>query len=177
MLTKEFIGQAFGIVGLLMFVLSFQCKENKKLIFVQGIGGMMFFLNFLLIGAYGGALFNLTILVRGLLYMKKDNKIWKPVVVEILFTIAYVYSLSLVKDSLLQIVLTTLPYLSLLVMSVLMWKGNGKKIRIFQTVALSPSWLIHNIFNFTLGGILAEIFNIISAVVSLIRFKEKNDTV
>ena len=147
MLTKEFIGQLFGIVGLLMFVLSFQCKENKKLI-----------------------------LVRGPLYMKKDNKIWKPVVVEILFTIAYVYSLSLVKDSLLQIVLTTLPYLSLLVMSVLMWKDDGKKIRIFQTVALSPSWLIHNIFNFTLGGILAEIFNIISAVVSLIRFKEKDDT-
>lgn len=172
MFTKEIIGQIFGIIGLLMFVFSFQCKESKKLVFIQGIGGMMFFLNFMLIGAYGGALFNLTVLVRGLLYTKKDNKIWKPVVVDILFTIAYVYSLILVKDNLLQIVLTTLPYISLVIMSVLMWKDDGKKIRIFQTVALSPSWLIHNIFNFTLGGILAEVFNIISAIVSLIRFKK-----
>ena len=173
--TKEIIGQIFGIFGLLLFVLSFQCKNSKKLVFVQGIGGMMFFINFLLIGAYGGALFNLTILIRGLLYAKKDNKIWKPLAVEVLFTVAYVYSLTLIKGDVLQIVLTTLPYVSLLVMSVLMWKEDGKKIRYFQVSALSPAWLIHNIFNFTLGGILAEIFNIVSAAVSLVRFRNHGD--
>ena len=173
--VKEIIGQAFGIVGLLLFVLSFQCKSSKKLVFVQGLGGLMFFINFLLIEAYGGALFNLTILIRGLLYAKKDEKIWKPALVELLFTVAYIYSLVLVKDNILQIVLTTLPYISLLVMSVLMWKENGKLIRRFQIAALSPSWLIHNIFNFTLGGILAEIFNITSAVISLVRFKTQKD--
>lgn len=63
MTTKEIIGQIFGIFGLLMFVLSFQCKNSKKLVLVQGIGGLLFFVNFMLIGAYGGALFNLTILI------------------------------------------------------------------------------------------------------------------
>lgn len=172
--VKEIIGQIFGIFGLLMFVLSFQCKNSKKLVFVQGIGGMMFFINFLLIGAYGGALFNLTILIRGLLYMKKDKKIWKPVIVEALFTVAYIYSLTLIKGDVLQIILTTLPYVSLLIMSIFMWNENGKFIRYFQVGALSPSWLIHNIFNFTLGGILAELFNIASAIVSLVRFTHKN---
>lgn len=173
---KEIIGQIFGIFGLVIFVLSFQCKDSKKLVFVQGLGGMMFFLNFILIGAYGGALFNLTILVRGILYMKIDNKIWKPALVEILFTIAYVYSLTLVNGNVIQIILTTLPYVSLVVMSILMWMDNGKAIRVFQITALSPAWLIHNIFNFTVGGILAEVFNIISAVVSLVRFKNKKST-
>ena len=73
MSVKEIIGQIFGVFGLLMFVLSFQCKNSKKLVFVQGIGGLMFFINFLLIGAYGGALFNLTILIRGLLYKNKNT--------------------------------------------------------------------------------------------------------
>lgn len=172
---KELIGQIFGIFGLIMFVLSFQCKESKKLVLVQGIGGMMFFVNFLLIGAYGGALFNLTILVRGLLYAKKDGKLWKPIFVETMFTVAYIYSLTLINGNILQVILTTLPYVSLLVMSILMWKENGKLIRLFQVSALSPAWLIHNIFNFTLGGILAEVFNIISALVSLIRFKMKEE--
>lgn len=172
---KELIGQIFGIFGLILFVVSFQCKDSKKLVLVQGIGGMMFFINFLLIGAYGGAFFNLTVLVRGLLYTKKDNKIWRPLLVELLFTAAYIYSLVLVKGDILQIVLTTLPYISLLVISVLMWKENGKYIRRFQIAALSPSWLIHNIFNFTLGGILAELFNITSAIVSLVRFKNTNE--
>ena len=173
--TKELIGQIFGIFGLLMFAFSFQLKSSKKLIFVQGIGGMMFFINFLLIGAYGGALFNLTILVRGLLYLKKDNKIWKPILVEALFTVAYIYSLTLIEGNVLQIILTTLPYISLLIMSVLMWKENGKLIRVFQVGTLSPSWLIHNIFNFTLGGILAELLNMISAIVSLVRFKNQKE--
>jgi len=172
---KEIIGQIFGIIGLIVFVLSFQCKNSKKLVLVQGIGGLMFFINFILIEAYGGALFNLTILIRGLLYMKKDNKIIKPLIVEILFTLAYIYSLTLVSGNMLQIVLTTLPYISLLIMSVLMWKENGKLIRYFQIATLSPSWLIHNIFNFTLGGILAEVFNIISAVISIFRFKEHKE--
>ena len=173
--TKELIGQIFGIFGLLMFAFSFQLKSSKKLIFVQGIGGMMFFINVLLIGAYGGALFNLTILVRGLLYLKKDNKIWKPILVEALFTVAYIYSLTLIEGNVLQIILTTLPYISLLIMSVLMWKENGKLIRVFQVGTLSPSWLIHNIFNFTLGGILAELLNMISAIVSLVRFKNQKE--
>lgn len=168
---KELVGQIFGIFGLLIFVFSFQCKNSKKLVFVQGIGGLMFFINFLLIGAYGGALFNLTILVRGLLYTKKENKIWKPIVVELLFTVAYVYSLTLLEGDIFKIVLTTLPYISLLVMSIFMWNEDGKKIRYFQVGALSPAWLIHNIFNFTLGGILAEIFNMVSTIISLVRFK------
>ncbi len=173
MMGKEMIGQIFGVFGLLIFVMSFQCKDSKKLVFVQGIGGLMFFINFILIGAYGGALFNLTIMIRGFLYMKKDRKIWKPAMVELLFTIAYIYSLTMVKGDMLQIVLTTLPYISLLVMSIFMWNENGKMIRYFQVGALSPSWLIHNIFNFTLGGILAEIFNMVSVIISLIRFRKK----
>ena len=177
MSVKEIIGQVFGIFGLLIFVLSFQCKDSKKLIFVQGIGGLMFFINFLLIGAYGGALFNLTILIRGLLYMKKDKKIWKVVLVELLFTVAYIYSIALIWGDILQIILTSLPYASLLIMSIFMWNESGKQIRYFQVCALSPSWLIHNIFNFTLGGILAEIFNITSAIISLFRFRNKNNAI
>ncbi len=106
--------------------------------------------------------------------MKKDDKIWKPMLVELLFTAAYVYSLTLIKGDVLQIIYTTLPYISLLIMSIFMWNENGKLIRYFQVGALSPSWLIHNVFNFTLGGILAEIFNMTSVIVSLIRFKGEN---
>ncbi len=171
---KEIIGQAFGIIGLVIFVLSFQCKDSKKLVFVQGIGGFMFFMNFLLINAYGAALFNLTILIRGLLYLKKGSGIWKPLFVEVLFTVAYAYSLTLIWGDILQIVLTTLPYISLLIMSALMWKDNGKHIRICQIAALSPSWLIHNFINFTPGGILTEMLNVASAIVSLVRFKSEN---
>ncbi len=173
MTLKDIIAQGFGIIGFFIFVLSFQCKDNRKLVFVQGIGGLAFFLNFILIGAYGGALFNLIVLVRGLLYKNKEGKNYKLAVVELLFIGAFVFSGVQADWEIKQVVLTALPCAALLIMSCFMWKENDKGIRYFQIFALSPAWLIHNFFNFTLGGIICEIFNMISVIVSLIRYRKK----
>ncbi len=67
---KEIIAQGFGIIGLVIIVASFQCKKNKNFFLMQGMGSLAFVLNFFLINAYAGALFNLTNLIRGLLFSK-----------------------------------------------------------------------------------------------------------
>ena len=132
----------------------------------------MFFLNFLLIAAYAGALFNLTNLVRGLLFSKEDKKLWKLITVVLLYTVCFVFSVTLIWGNWFMIFISALPYVTLVIMSVLMWKGNGKHIRIFQVSLMSPAWIVHNIFNFSLGGILCESFNMISSVIALIRYRK-----
>jgi hypothetical protein len=57
-----------------------------------------------------------------------------------------------------------------LVGTLAMWSRNGKTIRVLQLFCVSPLWLIHNIFVFSIGGILCEVFNLGSIIVSLIRF-------
>ena len=66
----EIIAQSLGIVGLVIIVLSFQCKKNSRFFLMQGVGSFMFFMNFILINAVGGALFNLCNLARGLLFLE-----------------------------------------------------------------------------------------------------------
>ncbi len=168
--VKDIIAQCFGIIGLIIIVYSFQCKKNKNFFLMQGTGSLMFFVNFILIGAYAGALFNLTNLVRGLLFSKDSKKVWKLVLTVCCYTFCYVFSLVLIWGDWFMIFISTLPYVTLVIMSVLMWLGNGKHIRYFQFWLMSPSWIVHNIFNFTLGGILCEIFNMVSVVVSFIRY-------
>ena len=51
-----------------------------------------------------------------------------------------------------------------------MWSQSGKTIRFLQLFCVSPLWLIHNIFVFSIGGVVCEVFNIVSIIVSLIRF-------
>ena len=58
-MPKAIVAQIFGIIGLVTIVLSFQCKKNSLFFLMQGVGSFMFFLNFILIGAYGGAFFNI----------------------------------------------------------------------------------------------------------------------
>lgn len=166
----EIIAQIFGMAGFVLTVYSFQEKNNKKFFIKQGLAGLMFFLNFILIGAVSAALFNLTNLFRGTIFSKNDHKLWRVLLIEAMYTACFVFSVCMITDNPLQIFLSALTFFSLAVMTVFMWLGNGKHIRYAQFTVSSPSWIIHNIFNFSLGGLLCEIFSMCSVVVSFIRF-------
>lgn len=166
----EIIAQCFGILGLMLAALSYQEKNNKRYFIEQGLTGLMFFVNFVLIGAVSAALFNITNLLRGVILVKKKRKLCELIFLEILYTACFVFSVCLIINKPFQIFLSALTYLSIVVMSVVMWKGDGKNIRYCQLFISSPAWIIHNIFNFSLGGILCEVFMMTSVVVSFIRF-------
>lgn len=170
MTPYDFFAQTFGIIGLVLIVYSFQCKKNKNFFLFQGLGGLFFFVNFLMLGAYAGALFNLIGLVRALFFAGKKPKLYSLILINSLFLGAFIFSLTLIWGNLLQIVLSTFTFASIFTMSIFMYLGNGKHIRYFQFSVVSPSWLIYNIFNFSIGGIICEIFNILSVIVSFIRF-------
>lgn len=168
----DVIAQVFGILGLIVIVSSFQFKDNKTFFLIQGAGSLFFFVNFFMIGAFGGAFFNLTNLVRGLLFMKDREKPWKTILIEILYTGCFLFSIFLTKGDLVQIILAALPFVALLFMTVCMKKGNPTHIRLSQIIYMSPAWIIHNIFNFSLGGLICEIINMISSLIALIRYKK-----
>lgn len=170
MSVKEIIAQAFGIVGLVIIVSSFQCKKNKNFFLMQGIGSLAFVINFFLISAYAGAMYNITNLIRGMLFSKEDKKIWKLILLIILYTACFAFSAYLTWGDWLMIFFAALPFIGLVPMTVLMWMADGKRIRYFQVAFMSPAWIVHNIFNFSLGGILCESFSMISTIISFIRY-------
>ena len=172
MSTVDIIAQVFGILGLIVIVSSFQFKDNKTFFLMQGAGSLFFFINFFMIGAFGGAFFNLTNLIRGLLFMKDREKVWKTILIESLYTGCFLFSIFLTKGDLVQIILAAFPYVALLFMTVCMKKGNPTHIRVSQIAYMSPAWIIHNIFNFSLGGLMCEIINIISSAIALVRYKK-----
>lgn len=164
--------QALGIVGMVIIISSFQFKSNRTFFLMQGTGSFMFFMNFILIGAYGGALFNLCNLVRGLVFMKAPEKKWKLIVVELSYAVCFAVS-AVLDSSPKQVILVLLPCVALMIMSVYMWLGNSNHIRICQIACSSPAWLVHNVFNLSIGGLICECFNIISSVIYLIRQKRE----
>ena len=168
----EIISQVASIIGMVIMVLSFQCKSNKLFFLVQCAGSLMFVINFLLIDAYGGALFNLVGLIRGLLFSKQSNKLWKLITVEVLYAASFVVSCFLDSDPW-KIILTAIPLVGLLVISVFMSRGNSKHIRIVQISLGSPTWIVHNIFNLSIGGIICECFNMVSSAIFLYRPKKE----
>lgn len=164
------IAQGFGLLGMAFAFWSFQKKENNAFFILQALCGVMFAINYGMIGAVSGLLFNLAGVLRGFLFRKSDRVTWKLIAVETAFLLCITVSLVFYTRGALQIVLSLLTYSALAAGTYVMWTGSGKNIRYIQLFYVSPAWLVYNIFNFTLGGILCESFNMISAIVSFIRY-------
>ena len=168
MTPNEAVGLGFGTVGLVIMVLSFQFKKNRTLFIMQSAAASCYVLNFLLIGAWAGALFNLCVLLRGVLFMKNAGKKWKLIAVEAIMVGSYAFSLVLDHRPL-QILLVSLVLVGLLSSTFFMWQGNVKRIRYCQICCTSPVWIAHNIYNPSLPGIICECLNMVSSAIFLAR--------
>ena len=163
----ENLAQIIGILGTCAAFISFQLKENKKFFILQATSGLMFALNFLLLGAPTGCVLNLINIYRGAVMAggKRLHKLPFLISIQAIYIIATVFTYT----NIFSVIALT----AQLIGTFAMWSGSGKTIRILQLFCVSPLWLVHNIFVFSIGGIVCEVFNIGSIIVSLIRFGKK----
>ena len=161
----DIITQAVGIVAAAVMILSYQFKGNRGLYVCHSIGGLLFSVNFLMLGAYTAAIFNFINLFRGgLLASGKCKSYWWAGLLMAAYTAVTVFT----YDSWLSVLILA----AQLVGTLAMWTRKGKWIRLGQLAVVSPIWLINNIFCFSLGGIITETISILSVIVSLIRYRK-----
>lgn len=158
------ICQTIGLIGSVLMILSFQCKKPKKLIIMQSFGGLMFAVNFFMLGAYTGSILNGVNVIRGVAFTKiKKKTLLTPVTIILIYIIATA--------------LTYNGWLSLFVFiaqsagTITFYINTDKAIKLGNLFITSPLWLIYNIVNGSIGGILCESFVITSIIIYIIRTK------
>ena len=159
-----------GYVGTACALISYQCKKNKNYFLFQTGCAVAFTVQFILLGAWVGMLLNLFSILRGVV-MALGSRCKHPVHVIMLHT---TYLASCLAAPLFFGEKWWMAALMLVAQSVgtqAMWSKNGKTIRLSQIFVVSPIWIAHNIYYFSIGGILCEVFNIWSVLVSFVRFK------
>ena len=167
----SFIVQALGILGMTCAVISQQCRRNLFYFLFQAGCSTFFLIQFLLTQSYTGMILNLLNILRSAVMLGGAK--CKKTAVLILFELGYVaataFSVFALHDSL---------WLSLLVLlaqvlgTLVIWSGNGKWIRYGQLTVISPPWLIYDAFAHSVGGVLCEVFNIVSTTIALIRYRK-----
>ena len=166
------IAQTLGILGMLAAMISYQCKKNKNYFIFQGLSGAFFSAQFILIGAWAGLIFNAYNIVRALAYQSKKAKSVVCVIsLEILVVIAAAMSVLVFKEAWWLVSFTLIAQVT---GTFAMWTRDGKKIRISQMAVVSPFWLLYDLLIPvpSIGGILCEVFNMASVIISFIRFKK-----
>ena len=166
------IAQTLGIFGMLAAMISYQCKKNKNYFIFQGLSGAFFSAQFILIGAWAGLIFNAYNIVRALAYQsKKARSVGCVVGLECLVLTAAMISIFVFKEAWWLVSFTLVAQVT---GTFAMWTRDGKKIRISQMAVVSPFWLLYDLLIPvpSIGGILCEVFNMASVVISFIRFKK-----
>lgn len=165
---KEIFIQLIGILGAIFGFIAYQKNEHKKIMLYKTSSELTFALQFILLGAYTGVAMNVIGCVRNLVFARQVKKNKSTAAGIILFSLLMAAAGALTWTGpvcLLAIagkIFTTLAY----------GMKNPQKVRLL-TLPSSGCWLIYDVVCRSLGGIVTEVFTVVSIVIAEVRFRKK----
>lgn len=163
--------QLIGYLGMAFAIISYQFKTNKMYFLMQTGCAISFSIQFALLNSWAGMFLNIFTIVRGLIFAAGDKcrKKFYLIFIEALFTLSFILSVFVFNE---RWWLAFIVFVAQIGSTLVMWTRSGKKIRIAQLTFMSPLWFIYNAVNGSIGGVLCEIFNMTSVIVSFFRFRK-----
>ena len=176
--TRELIAQIIGIVAMVFIIFSYQGKKQSSVITMQLIGSLFFGVNYLMLGAYVGALLNIMGVIRAVVFLFKEKlraDKWPWLVG---FSLCYVAT-SVLNFTVLgktptafNLLIELLPVVGMVALNIGYMLKDAADVRKCGLVS-SPAWLIYNIVIGSWGAILCEVFSLVSIVVGIWRLDRK----
>lgn len=159
-----------GFVALIAFCSSFQVKNRRLLLILQTFSFTCFGIQYLLTGAYTGLILEAVCIFRNLLfYFKGNNKLLNSIYVPIFFGVsAIVIGICTFAGW-----PSMLPAFATVVQSFALYAKKEEHSRLLFLVG-SPLWLVYNICSGLLFPVITECINMISIIISVIRFTIKS---
>lgn len=174
----DIIAQIIGIFGMAANIWSYQLKNKTSVLIFQLCGAALFTVNFLLLGAITGAIMNMINVALSLVFVYKEKTHADHIAWAIGFAAAYVASYILTfavfgKEPTLTNLITEFFPLIGTITTIISYKMTGAKAIRRLGFIRSPAWLAYDILVFSIGGILCEVFTLISIVIGTIRLDRK----
>lgn len=176
---QEIIAQIIGILAMIFNIVSYQGKKQSTVIALQLVGGTLFAINFLMLGAFVGGLLNIIAVVRAIVFLFKDKLKADRLPWFIFFISTYisVYILSFTvfgkEPTVKNLAIEVLPVIGMIALNVGFRLKNASDVRKLGLVS-SPAWLIYNAFAGSIGAIICEAVTLVSIFVGMFRHDRKN---
>ena len=173
------LAQGIGFFAMASNIISYQFKKPKSIMLFQLVGSALFAVNLIMLNATTGAILNIIGIFRALIYMNQDKIKLDKRLMLLVFTLVYLASYVCTflvfnkAPSVQNLLVEILPLIGMSAITIGFSANNAKVIR-FLGFINSPCWLTYNIIYFSLGGILCEIFGLISIISACIRHDTKH---
>ena len=148
------------------------------MIALQLIGGALFAINFLMLGALVGGILNILATIRAIVFLFKDKLKADRLPWLFGFVASYivVYILNFTafgkEPTAFNLIVEVLPVIGMLALNIGFMLKNASDVRKCGLVS-SPAWLIYNIIVGSWGAIACEALTLISIFVGMLRYDNK----
>ena len=167
------ISQIIGLLAVTMFLLSYQQKRRKNIIVFNVISRTLYLVQYLLLGAFEGAVLDILGAVSSVVATQKDavviRKYLKFWVIGIDLVIVAVGLL------LYENLYSLLPIAGVLLHTTAFWINDEKIIRRVSLLG-SPFWFVYNFVSRAYGSAIGDLLTMVSIVTAMIRYRQKGKT-
>ena len=164
------VGQALGIVAVVLGFFSYQMKTAKRLLIFEIIVAFVFSAHYLFIGALTAMALNLLSAVQCIFYYVRNKRGSTSMVIPIIFTVLVVATGIMTWEGWYSIFIV----LGLAVYSLAIAMPDAQMIRIAMFIK-NPLCLAYNAIVLSIGGIVYECTVLVSSIIGLIRNHKKSN--
>ena len=164
------LSQIIGIVAVVLFLLSFQMKQRRQIVFVTAVSNGLYVLQYALLGAFTGAILDCLSTLYSFVVGKKSaprfGKFVNGIAVFImLLVVSTGVSMAIIRNSWIEVI----PVVGTLLQTGGLWFNREQTIRKFA-LAGAPFWIVYNFISQAYGAALGSTLSVISVVVALVRY-------
>ena len=161
--------QCVGLMGTVLYFISFQCRDNGKLFRVQFLSYLFYTVHLILLGAVTGGISYMINTIRSFCLGSK----WRFAHAKTMCVI-----LCLMQMAALLFTwsgwISVLPVAANIAATVAGYTHSARKVRVVGMLVNSPLWIVYNLIVGSWAGILDEAVSEISMIISIIRYGWRN---
>lgn len=165
------VAQVVGFVAVVVFLLSYQQKTRKNIIILNVTSRCLYILQYLLLGAFSGAVLDvlgaLISMIAGKKHTALVKKYQKPII--ILSTASFIaagVSIAVINRNILDL----FSLAGVLLHTGAFWLDDERIIR-WVSLMGSPFWFIYNFFSRAYGSSIGDILSMCSIIIAMIRHR------
>ncbi len=168
---EKIIPQIIGLSAVILFLLSYQMKKRRGIIITNTVSRALYILQYLLLGAYSGAVLDVLGMVSSIIAERKHIKFiknhTKAVFLSINFAIIVAgVIIAIINKSILDI----FPIIGVLLHTSAFWISDEKIIRRVSLLG-SPFWFVYNFLSRAYGSAIGDILTMVSIVIAMIKYR------
>lgn len=164
------LSQIIGFLAVTLFLLSYQQKKRKNIILLNVVSRALYIVQYLLLGAFEGAVLDILGAVSSVVAAKKDVGFLKKhtrLCVGIMDLLIVGVGLLLYESP-----LSLLPIAGVLLHTTAFWINDERIIRRVSLLG-SPFWLVYNFASRAYGSAVGDALTMVSIVTAMIKYRSR----